>query len=63
MSRLDTFTRAIEQGRHPEADVAAAINHERRISPALGGRTVLDDQRLRGPKPRPRTQQLNLFAK
>lgn len=41
----------------------ALVAEERRISPALGGRTVLDDQRVRGPKSRPRTQQLDLFAK
>jgi hypothetical protein len=41
--RLDAFTRAIEQGRQPMADVAAAIAHERAISRSLGGRTVLDD--------------------
>ena len=40
MSRLDAFTRAIEQRRQPEADVAATIAHERAISPSLGGRTV-----------------------
>jgi hypothetical protein len=38
--RLDTFTRAIEQRLEPRADVAAAIAHERAISPSLGGRTV-----------------------
>ena len=43
MKRLDTFTRAIEQRRHPEADVDATIAHERAISPSLGGRTVFDD--------------------
>lgn len=38
--RLDRFTRAVETGLAPEADFAAAIAHERRISPALNGRTV-----------------------
>jgi len=41
--RLDAFTRAIEQGRHPMADVAATIRHERAISRSLGGRTVFDN--------------------
>jgi uncharacterized protein len=54
--RLDAFTRAIERRGHPEADVAATIAHERAISTALGGRTVLDDRR-----PRPRRGQLDLF--
>jgi uncharacterized protein len=43
--RLDTFTRAIEARRGPEADVAATIEHERAISASLGGRTVFDDAR------------------
>ena len=45
MSRLDTFTRAIEDRGAPEADVAATINYERRLSRSLGGRTVFDDHR------------------
>jgi hypothetical protein len=44
MTRLDAFVRAIERRRHPEADVAATVAHERRISRSLGGRTVLDDR-------------------
>jgi hypothetical protein len=48
MSRLDAFVRAIEQRRGPEADVAAAIAHERATSRTLGGRTVFDDLPLRG---------------
>jgi len=44
LSRLDALTRAIEQGRGPEADVAATIAHERPMSPSLGGRTVFDDR-------------------
>ncbi len=54
--RLDSFTRAIEAGRGPEADVAATIAHERAISKSLGGRTVFDD------RPRPRRGQLELFG-
>jgi hypothetical protein len=45
MKRLDSFTRAIEQRRHPRADVDATIAHERAISPSLGGRTVFDDRK------------------
>jgi hypothetical protein len=67
MSRLDNFTRAIERNAQPEADVAAAIDRERAISPAFGGRTVFDDRRERKAaadrKPRPRTGQLDLFSK
>ncbi len=69
--RLDTFTRAVEARRGPEADVAATIAHEQAISKSLGGRTVFDDQpaRLRegAPRPfdaaqgRPRRGQLGLF--
>ncbi len=56
MSRLDAFVRAIEQRRQPEADVTAAIAHERAISRSLGGRTVMDDKK-------PRRGQLNLFER
>src|SRR5262245_39621945 len=52
MARLDAFTRAIESGRGPEADVAAAIAHERATSRQYGGRTVFDDRasRVHAPK-------------
>ena len=60
MARLDTFTRAIEARRGPEADVAATIDHERRISPSLGGRTVFDDRSRRPP---PAREQLDLFER
>ncbi|HEY1303540.1 MAG TPA: DUF763 domain-containing protein [Vicinamibacterales bacterium] len=70
MARLDAFTRAIEARRGPEADVAATIDHERRISPSLGGRTVFDppSPRLRraGLDPRGSSSsrgQLNLFER
>jgi len=43
--RLDSFTRAIEARRGPDADVEATIAHERAISKSLGGRTVFDDAR------------------
>jgi uncharacterized protein len=60
MARLDAFTRAIEQRRAPSADVEAVIAHERRISPALGGRTVFDDEPGIRKSP-PRSGQLDLF--
>ncbi|MFP5236357.1 MAG: DUF763 domain-containing protein [Acidobacteriota bacterium] len=56
--RLDKLTRAVEQKREPLAEFSAALEHERRISPALGGRTVLDDARGRGKK---KDAQLSLF--
>lgn len=55
MRRLDGFVRAIERRVEPVADVDAAIAHERKISPSLGGRTVFDDRPKRGP------QQLKLW--
>jgi len=57
--RLDAFTRAIEQGRQPVADVAATIARERAISRSLGGRTVFDDRRAA--RQRPTKGQLQLF--
>lgn len=50
--RLERFTRAIETNCAPRADFAAAVAHERAISPSLGGRTV------KSPAPR----QLSLFG-
>ena len=50
--RLERFARAIESNHAPRADFAAAVAHERAISPSLGGRTV---------KP-PASQQLPLFG-
>jgi hypothetical protein len=55
-ARLDRFVRVVERNAAPEADFDRAIAHERTISPALGGRTVFDDRRPRGPK------QLSLFS-
>jgi hypothetical protein len=58
--RLDRLTRTIERDRHPVADFDAAIAHERRISPSLGGRTVFDDTPSgRHPKA---SSQLRLFV-
>ncbi len=61
MSRLDKFVRAIEERRAPEADVAAAIAHEHRISRAFGGRTVFDDRPHQRQATRLRRGQLDLF--
>jgi hypothetical protein len=59
-SRLDKFARAIERQRQPLADVGAVIDHERAISPSLGGRTVFDDVRERR-KPKGGPHQPGLF--
>jgi hypothetical protein len=61
MKRLDRFTRALEEQRQPEADVAATIAHERAISPGLGGRTVLDDRQRGRRSEALRSGQLLLF--
>jgi hypothetical protein len=53
-ARLDSFTRVVERRAAPQADFAAAIRHEHRISASLGGRTV------KGPAPESR--QLSLFG-
>jgi hypothetical protein len=45
LRRLERFARSIEERLQPQADFDAALVHERAISPALGGRTVMDDQR------------------
>ena len=47
------FVRAVETELQPQADFDAIIAHEESISPALGGRSVLDDK--------PRQGQLKLF--
>ena len=39
-ARLDRFTRLVETGLSPEADLDAAIAHERAVSSSVGGRTV-----------------------
>ena len=57
--RLDRVTRAVEEQRDPMADFTAAVNHERAISPSLGGRTVFDDART--PRKNTGSQQLSLF--
>ena len=44
IARLDRFVRAVEKRHAPEADFAAALEHERSISASLNGRTVFDDR-------------------
>jgi uncharacterized protein len=56
--RLDRFVKIVEDQTEPVANFEAALEHERAISPSLGGRTVHDDRRVpRKPKPR----QMNLW--
>ena len=47
LRRLERFTRSIEKRYSPCADFDAIIKHERAISPALDGRTVMDDKQGR----------------
>ena len=62
LQRLDAFTRLIESGRTPDADVEAVIAHERAVSRSLGGRTVFDDPRPAAAARRG-AGQLDLFAR
>jgi len=55
-ARLDRFVRAVEQRYEPRADFAAAVAHERDISPSLDGRSVGDRRK------QPNSAQLPLFA-
>lgn len=57
--RLDRLTRNVEEMREPLADFNATIQHERSISPSIGGRTVFDDKIRK--KPSIPISQLNLF--
>ena len=41
--RLDRFVHAVEEHFQPQADFDAIVDHERRISPSLEGRSVFDD--------------------
>lgn len=54
--RLDRCVRNIERNASPVADLDAAIAHEKKLSPELGGRTVSDDR-----APKIRRRQLDLF--
>ena len=58
--RLDRLTRNVESNMEPLADFSAAIDHERKISSSIGGRTVFDD--ARAPKKTASNQQLSLFG-
>jgi|SRR3954447_15970447 hypothetical protein len=44
--RLDHLTRAVEENGQPLAGFQAAVDHERKISKSLGGRTVFGDKPL-----------------
>src|SRR6478609_8989464 len=46
--RLDRLTRSVEKECSPLAHFSAALEHERRLSPSIGGRTVFDDRPRRG---------------
>ena len=45
--RLDNLVRTVEERFQPKADFERVVAHERKISPQLGGRTVMDDRRER----------------
>ena len=64
--RLDRLTRAVEEQRDPLADFTGALEHERRISPSLDGRTVFDDKppgrKSRGGGKATADPQLSLFG-
>ena len=55
--RLETFARRVEANLKPEADFAAVIARENKISRSLGGRSVFDDT----PGQRNNTKQRSLF--
>jgi hypothetical protein len=57
--RLDRLTRNVEANMEPLADFSTAMEHERQISPSLGGRTVFD--RDRRERKSTRGEQLTLF--
>jgi len=42
--RLNKFVQMVENRLAPKADFAAALEHERKISPSHGGRSVFDDR-------------------
>jgi len=43
--RLENFVRGVEARLEPEASLHAVIDHEKKISKSIGGRTVFDDSR------------------
>jgi len=54
--RLDRLTRDVENRHDPLANFDAVIEHEHRISPSIGGRTVFDDAKPLKSTPKPSTQ-------
>jgi hypothetical protein len=52
--RLDALVRRVEERFDPTADFERTIQHERAISPVLGGRTVMDNKK-------PKKGQMRLF--
>jgi len=54
VKRRDRFVHAVEEHFQPQADFDAIVDHERRISPSLEGRSVFDD-------PQAPSAQLSLF--
>jgi hypothetical protein len=58
LRRLDGLVRLIESRCEPLANFDRVMQHERRISPQLGGRTVFDDRKQKSPAI---VQQLRLF--
>jgi uncharacterized protein len=52
-ARLDRFVRGVGERYSPAANFAAAVAHERTISPALGGRTVSGRRAKAGPRQLP----------
>ena len=50
--RLDRLVRLTERHRAPQARFDDVLEHERRISSSIGGRTVFDDARQRPRRPR-----------
>jgi hypothetical protein len=59
LRRLDSFVRTIETHSKPTADFPAILAHEHAISPALDGRTVVNDRPRKGMPVR--ATQLSLF--
>jgi len=56
---LDALVRRVEKSAaSPEAKFEQVLEHERSISPSLGGRAVMDDHRERD---KTRQKQLGLF--
>lgn len=45
LRRLNQFVQAVEKNTQIEVNLPAVVAHQKAISPALGGRTVLDDKR------------------